>query len=263
MSRADHSDFPVGGAFLTLTQGIADAAGDIADEFIIGGGAVLPRTAEKLGTSLSLMYRAAACGWGCDGGDHAIEWLAGRAVNQATAAFRLARAASYDESLNEVRSVGETANLLWLFQRKRAEIERWKTCTRKERLQEFGPSAVRKKLEILLGETIPISAERYQALCEVATHPVPGVRPDHYVGLGVPVLGGVLQEAGLMTAINELAYAVSMCTIPLAALLELPGDVKDDLMLQGRDLLKGIGSFNVLSFEDLLAEHHARQPQGK
>ena len=110
------TDFPVGLAFFDMQRRATDQSAKVTDEMQRLSGVKLPATTEGLGTVLSLMYRAACCAFGCNGGNHQLEWLVGRVVNQANAAFGLIRSASYDESLMLTRGIGEIANLLWLFQ---------------------------------------------------------------------------------------------------------------------------------------------------
>ena len=46
-----------------------------------------PRCLESLGTVLSLLDRASSCYWGCRGGDHVIEYFAGRVASSSRAAL--------------------------------------------------------------------------------------------------------------------------------------------------------------------------------
>ena len=205
MSEGAHAAFPVGSAFLDLQIGASNSVAEATDAFLRESGEKLPATLESLGTTLSLMYRAACCAWGCNGGDHQLEWVAGRVINQSTASFSLIRAASYDESLMLVRGIGEIANLLWLFQSDQPQLQAWQEASRKERLSNFGPAAVRKKLESLQGMGPPIDNQRYQKLCEVGTHAVPGLAPSHYSATGRPLLTGIFQPVGVYVATTELA----------------------------------------------------------
>src|SRR4051794_36857888 len=104
------SEFPVGQEFLTLTQEIADASSKGADKFCAEAGERLPQTMEAAGTILSFLYRFACCYYGCRRGDHQIEWLIGKFVNQSVSAHRLVRAAQYDEALTLIRGMGEIVN---------------------------------------------------------------------------------------------------------------------------------------------------------
>jgi hypothetical protein len=244
------SEFPVANDFLDLLQKFADASSQDTDKFCAEAGKSLPQTVDAMGTVLSILYRLACCHYGCPGGDHQIEWLAGKFVSQAASAHRLVRAAQYDEALMLIRGMGEIANLLWLFQEDRAELVAWKGADKKTRLNRFGPAAVRRRLEQLSELGSPIDSERYAALCEIATHPTPGLAPGHYSGTGRPVLGVILQEVGVFVCVNELAYAIAMSAIPIAVLLDTSSDVKAEIKARSVYLLRSIGSFTVLNYEE-------------
>ena len=55
-----------------------------------------PRCYEVLGMTLALIDCAASCYWGCAGGDHRLEFLAGKAANSSYAAINLASRGYYD-----------------------------------------------------------------------------------------------------------------------------------------------------------------------
>jgi hypothetical protein len=252
------SKFPVERAFLELTQKLADSSSTATDKFCVEAGKSLPQTIDATGTVLSILYRLACCYYGCPGGDHQVEWLAGKFVNQAVSVHRLLRAAQYDEALMLIRGMGEIANLLWLFYEDRSELAAWKAADRKARLNSFGPAAVRRRLEALSNMGPPIDAERYAALCEIATHPTPYLAPGHYSGRGRPVLGAILQEVGVFVCVNELAYAIAMAAIPIAVLLDASDDVKIEVKEQSVRLLECVGSFTVLNYEEGLREAMTR-----
>jgi hypothetical protein len=250
------SRFPVGRSFLDLTQELADASSKGTDKFCVEAGESLPQTMEATGTTLSVLYRLACCYYGCRGGDHQVEWLAGKLVNQAMAVHRLIRAAQYDEALMLIRGMGEIANLLWLFYEDRKELVAWKAADRRARLNSFGPAAVRRRLEELSAELgPPIDAERYAALCEIGTHPTPGLAPGHYSGTGRPVLGVILQEVGVFVCVNELAYTIAMAAVPIVVLLDGGDDLKAEVKEHSVQLLRCIGSFTtILNYEEGLRE---------
>ena len=158
-----------------------------------------------------------------------------------------------------IRGMDEIVNLLWLFQEDRAEMATWKSADKKARLNQFGPGAVRYRLEKVskLGPP-PINSERYSALCEIATHPTPSLAPGHYTGTGRPVLGAIIQEVGVFVCINELAYAIAMAAIPVAVLLDSNMGLRRQVKEQSIHLLKSAGSFTVLNYEEGL-----RQASGK
>ncbi|WP_338830453.1 hypothetical protein [Bradyrhizobium sp. 27S5] len=252
------SEFPIERAFLELTQELADASSERTDQFFAEAGKSLPKTVDATGTVLSILYRLACCYYGCRGGDHQIEWLTGKFVSQAISAYRLVRAAQYDEALMLIRGMGEIANLLWLFYEDRTELATWKVADKKARLNNFRPSAVRRRLESLNQLGPPIDAERYAALCEIGTHPTPALAPGHYSGTGQPVLGAILQEVGVFVCVNELAYTVAMAAIPIVVLLNASDDVKAASKNESVRLLEGIGNFTVLNYEEGLREVMAR-----
>lgn len=161
------------------------------------------------------------------------------------------RAAYYDESLTLTRGVGEIANLLWLFKDDDDSLDRWRCASRRERLQDFGPAAVRRCLENT-GGVIPVDQERYQRLCEVGTHPIPGSAPGHYSGTGRPVLGVLLQPVGVYVAVTELCYSTAMSAVAAAGLLGLDAEKKTQIVRTSVDLIHSLGSFSVLNYEELL-----------
>src|SRR5687768_1019952 len=103
MSAADDKAFPIEFDFLERHTAAAAKAAAFTDEFNRSSGEKQPSTVRVFGTLVSLLYRAACCEWGCRGGDHQIEWLAGRVVNHALAGYGLIRAAHYDEALSLTR----------------------------------------------------------------------------------------------------------------------------------------------------------------
>jgi hypothetical protein len=261
MKPEQHDVFPVGRDFLKLIQIAADKASQHADLFSQQSGKRLPETVDGLGSVLSLLYRLACCAWGCRGGDHQIEWLTGRVVNHATSAHRLILAGSYDEALVLIRGIGEIANLLWLFDTDRTTLERWRAADRRARIAEFGPAKVRKLLKVATPIGAPIGDDRYQALCEIATHPRPAFAPGHYNSTGRPVLGLLVQPAGVYVATTELGFAVAMAAVPLSRLLVADDEVRTALRVQALSLTRALGAFTILNYEELLKStlnQHAR-----
>lgn len=252
MSDGAHAEFPSGTDFLDLQVKASQMAAEATDPFLRESGEKLPATVENFGNVLSLMYRAACCAWGCGGGDHQLEWLAGRVINQSTASYALIRSASYDESLMLTRGVGEIANLLWLFQNDQPQLQIWRESDRKERLNGFGPAAVRKKLASLQKMGPPIDGARYQKLCEVGTHPVPSLPPSHYSATGRPLLTGIFQPVGVYVATTELAFAVAMCAVPISTLLLKDKQARQSLFDASLTLTRSLGAFTVLNYDEML-----------
>lgn len=259
MLKGENGSLPTGFDFLDHLTKAYDRPAKPTDEFFRQGGKKLPKNAEHLGDTLAHLYGIACCMWGCKGGDHTLEWLAGRVCNQALGSFRLIRCGSYDESLMLTRGIGEIANLLWLFQCNQTHIERWRLADRKTRLNAYGPAAVRKAIEVS-GQAPPIDAQRYQKLCEVGTHPVPGNVPGHFTGTGRPVLGGFFQAAGVFVCMTELGLAVASCAVPLAILCGFEQERKQAIFDVSYKLTQNLGGFDINSYEDLLAKVHAGAP---
>ena len=253
--------FPIGCDFLDFTQQLADACSGDTDKFCIEAGESLPATIDALGTVLSILYRLACCFYGCQGGDHQVEWLAGKLVNQAVSAHRLVRAGQYDEALMVIRGLGEIVNLVWLFNHDQSELAAWKLADKKLRLNRFGPSAVRGRLKKSIAIGAPIDDQRYSALCEIATHPTPGTAPGHYSGTGRPVLGAIVQEVGIFVCVNELGYAIAMAAVPISTLLNSSREIREELKEVSIHLLRTIGSFTILNYEEGLREALRRNSQ--
>jgi hypothetical protein len=152
------------------------------------------------------------------------------------------------------RGIGEIANLLWLFQSDRPQLQVWQKASRKERLSSFGPAAVRKRLEALQKMGPPIDNLRYQKLCEVGTHPVPGLAPSHYSATGRPLLTGIFQPVGVYVATTELAFSVAMCAVPISTLVLKDKNARQALFDASITLTRSLGAFTVLNYEELLSE---------
>lgn len=186
----DADNFPIEIEFLRLLENAAKACSENTDSFASDSSEKLRATLENLGSTLSVIYRLSCCWFGCKGGDHQIEWLAGRVANQAAAAIGLIRSGYYDESLMLTRGIGEISNLLQLFAVDESHLSAWKRSNRRERIFRYSPRAVREALEEQGVMPVAVDRDRYQALCEVGAHPVPGQPPGHYTGTGRSILGG-------------------------------------------------------------------------
>lgn len=219
-----------------------------------------PMTIKYLNPALFYLYNVACCSWGCSGGDHTIERMIGKAVNQAVCSFQLYRAAYYDESLMLTRGIGEIANLLYLFHFVPTSENDWKTLDERARYNKYKPSAVRKALAER-SPLVPIEQDRYSRLCAIGTHPDPKEVPGHYTGIGLPVLGMVFQEVGAFVSINELAYAIGMITAIAPKLIKLEEELGRELKELSIQLIRNIGSFTVLNYQEHLQKIHGKKPE--
>ncbi len=245
---------PGGRAFLELMQKLADETSRRTDFFCMDAGASLPRTIAGTGDLLSVLYRLASCYDGCQGGDHQIERLVGKIVSQGMAAYRLIRAAQYDEALTLICIMGEIVNLLWLFQADESELKAWKTADNKKRLRDFGPSAVQGRLEAASELGAPIDDDRYAAFNEIAVLPMPGLGPRHSNEPDKPAPAATIQNVGVFVSVNELAYASAMAAIPIGVVLDCAEDMQERLKETSMNLVKSLGSYNVLKYEAGLRE---------
>ena len=235
--------FPEGVAFLDVAFRVEDACVRETRHRLPNLGNKAPECHDNLGTLLSLLYREACCSYGCSGGDHFGERLAGRVVGHALASYRLLCSGYYDESLALSRNLGEIANLFWLFLHQPPELERWRRSDKKVRTRDFSPVRVRLALEAAK-LPVPIDETRYSGLCEVAVHPGPSTAPQTHNPVGIPTLGAVLQEAGCLASLNELAGATGVCAAGLIPLLTL-GERKRALKEAAVALLDAVGGVDV------------------
>ncbi len=144
--------------------------------------------------------------------------------------------------------------MLWLFQFAPEELKRWKVADRHARRQEFSPVKVRVKLDQLSPHGAAIKQERYELLCEVGTHPVPGFAPGHFDGSGRPTLGQRYQQVGAMVAATELGLAVSSCSLPFSVLLEIGPSVASQLSSKSVQLVISLGKVSILNYEQIIRE---------
>ncbi len=244
---------PQGLAFLKLVTDQEDACEALSRQRLPGLGAKVPLCFEHLGTVLSFPDRVASCFWGCRGGDHLVEYLAGRVCSSSRAAIRLLLFGFYDESLSLTRSIGEVTNLLFLFNQDPAALPEWQGCNKKQRKDNFGPYKVRIRLESM-GLPVLIDEARYGELCEIATHVTPQTKPQAHNPLGMPFAGSEFQEPGLIVALNELSLATSLALICLPKLLSYNDARRKEIKETVLTLLNSVGGTNILTVKDQLAE---------
>jgi hypothetical protein len=235
---------PVGMEFIELLSRLEDQCSRETASQLPAMGIKAPLCLLRIGTTLSFLDRMASCWWGCDGGDHLIEYLCGRAESQAQAALRLTNCGLYDEALSMSRGIGEIANLLYLFSVSAESLATWKSVERSERLARFSPLKVRLKLEEL-GEYIPVDKERYQLLSERASHVTPSTRPGAHNILGVPTIGGSFQKAGFLVCLNELALPLVFVILAATQLLSIEREQKLAALTAGKELAESIGGATI------------------
>ena len=211
-------------------------------------GVKAPDCIAKLGTLLSLLYRVGCCAWGCRGCDHAVEYIIGRTVTSALSAVRLMRFGYYDEALGLVRNVAEIANLVYLFDATPSALTLWQSLNPAERRRRFSPVEVRRMLEATRGGPL-FDHDHYSLLCEVGSHVHPGTRPEAHNLRNRPILGAVLQPAGLLVALNELAAAVAAVAGSGVRLCGLPKEIEGDVIRAMQAVFNATGGVGLRSMQ--------------
>lgn len=194
---------------------------------------------KRLAECLSLLYQQACCAWGCHGKEHAIEYAGGRIVTHAMASYRLALRGLYDESLSLIRNIAEIANLVALFSQEEGTIREWIDCSEGERRKEFSPVKVRIRLEAG-NNLIAVDQGHYTRLCESYVHFGPSTLPGSHNEPGVPVLGGLIQERGLLLSLTQLAWMVATGSGSIGKLALIPETEAKELTDASILLLKSI-----------------------
>lgn len=241
--------FPEGERFLEIVAATEESCARAPLERIGQLGRQAPETHRRFGDLLSILYREACCAFGCPGGDHLGQRIAGRVVSHALGSYRLLCRGYYDESFALTRNLGEAANLLFLFLWEPNSLSEWRIADEAQRKRDFSPIKVRLKLE-QLGQPIPIDETRYGGLCEVAVHLTPASTPQAHNPRGVPTLGSVPQDAGFLAALNELAGATGVCGAGLVQLLDC-GERGKGIMRAAVDMLNNVGGVDLRRLRDL------------
>ena len=229
--------------FLELVWKQEDECEIDTDKLILNLGKRVSACLVNMGTVLSLLDRMASCWWACHGGDHVIEYLCGRVASNARAALRMLRFGFYDECLLVSRSIGEIANLLYLFAIDEASLNDWKAASRQERMRTFRPVNVRQRIEKL--SSPPISEDQYRLLSECAAHVHPQTRPQSHNILGVPSAGASVQQEGVVVCVNELGLALSPVVVSASLILPLDIDIKERVFSECESLIENIGSITI------------------
>ncbi len=226
---ANNDDVPEGADFVRAILQMASRCETESDQYI-------ETFTQEFGTVLSLLDRASSCYWGCAGGDHTAEHIVGRSCGLAMGAFSLARSGSYDESLSLTRSLGETANLAYLFATDMNILGEWKNANDHDRKRNFTPLKIRMELE-KKGKLVPIDENRYRQLSEKGTHIVPRIPPQMYNSSKLSVASGVFQKVGLCVCLTELGYALSILGHCVSKLCNL----RDEHAVKINDAIEALG----------------------
>lgn len=211
-------------------------------------GQKLPLCHERLAELLSHLYREACCFNGCDGGDHTPQRIAARIASHALAAYRMLSRGYYDESMSLTRSIGEAANLLFLFASVPSHYPQWKAADERDRWDRYRPAKVRELLQ-RAQLPVPIDRERYGLLSSVSVHLSPSVSPQAHAPEARATLGAIHRDEGLMATLNELSGAVGVTASSLATLL--PEKCRPTLKEAAVALLRSVGGMDLAAVRSL------------
>ena len=211
-----------------------------------------PRCYEYLGQTLALLDQIACCAWGCPGTDegHVPHRLIGRGVSNGNAGTELALIGQYDESLAAARSIGELANLLWLFSVDNQTMAHWQSLGPRERWNAYRPAQVRRQIQ-KLKQPLLVEERDYSLLSEHAVHVTPTTSPNTIGFNHKSSLGGHYREEELLVCINEIAWAVGVLCLPSVNLLGPAKDVRV-VMKTARTLLDSVGGARVANVKEYL-----------
>ena len=243
MNDSVNNSLPRGVAFFDAVARAEKSCFELTSSEIPVLGISTPACFAAMGDVLSSLYGEAACLHGCKGGDHFYQRLAARIASLSLSSIRLAMAGYYDESLALTRSIGEIANLLFLFSAKPSEIEVWRNSDEASRKKNFKLVDVRTKIE-KLGLKPPIDKDHYSLLCETGVHLVPSVSPQSFNEHSRPSLGASFRIEGLMCTFNELAVALAEAAACLSIFPESE-DRRLSLQYEAQLLLSASGQLDL------------------
>jgi hypothetical protein len=143
-----------------------------------------------------------------------IQVLGMRQFNALAASIKLMFSGYTQISAMIMRDILETVFLVDLFNRDKPAITRWRSATKKERLQEFRPVKVREFLDDQDGFTNKRRAALYDMFSELAGHPgIAMLRPKNIDARSGPFLDPSALEAAL-SELGWLAIQVGMNVDP-------------------------------------------------
>jgi len=158
-----------------------------------------------------------------------IQMVGARLFNSVAVSLKLMLRGYYQASFAIQRDVVEIAFLLSYFAHQRNMVERWTTCSPRERQRLFGPAKIRQALDKRNGLKNQKRDKLYQAFCELAAHPTyPGMRL--LAPKGSVKLGPFLDRKYLRNCLWELSRFTTYAALQLFVLL--PADQLSTLETQ-------------------------------
>lgn len=134
-----------------------------------------------------------------------IVLLSMRCFNAFASSIKLAMSGYFQNAAMLLRDVLETTFLIDLFTGSPDLIEQWRFADKRKLKGEFGPAAVRKKLDFREGLTGKKREETYRLFSELAAHPTMKsawmLRPQNG---GDAHMGPFMEENALLAVISEM-----------------------------------------------------------
>lgn len=173
-----------------------------------------------LNRAIEILFDLATCKNRCRGGDHVMESLLGRIVNQAIASIMLDATGFHDEALGLVRGMGEITNLLALFRLDPPSFRTWVTFSDTERRKKFSPVKVRLAIDRNGSIAIPMDQHAYDQLCERYVHVHPSTSPNSHEDGQLKHVGGHFQSRGSAELQQTLTYIVVQAAMLAASIFD-------------------------------------------
>lgn len=233
-----------GSEYIANAATLEEHCESITDQSWALHGIKAPLCEKKLSEVIYRLDAASCCHWGCHGGDHTIEYIAGKITSSARASLRLLRMGYYDESLGITRSIGEATNLLQLFAIDREKLQDWLALDEPSRMKKYSPAKVRLTLE-QAGSHVPMNKETYALLSGISAHTTPDTHPNSYLAGERPTSGGHYNPIAALACLNELGFSAAMATLALNAILDLPNEVKIANLNESKELISNVGRLRM------------------
>lgn len=141
-----------------------------------------------------------------------IQFLGIRLFNSIVSSIKLFLSGYYQVALMVMRDILETGYLVDYFTIDKSKISHWKASSNEERKKEYSPAVIRKALDERSGLKGEKRREKYQSICEYASHPTyQGNKLISTNGLGQ--IGPFIDEKALKAVVEELVMQLSYTTI--------------------------------------------------
>jgi len=217
--------------FRGIVRSLEDQCSDKTNQFLQSAKLDRPTHYDCIWVACSYIDNMASCLWGCQGGNHGVQYLCGKISSQSKSSLYLLQHGYYDEALGLCRMIGETSNLLCLFYKDDSELKKWFEQNNYDHpIKKFKPASVRDRLE-KHGIDPPMKKDRFQELSNQILHVNPHTRPQEYNDYSFSILGGVFQKEGWNQVVSELSKLLCFAVFFGVELLEIPDCPKKIILM--------------------------------